>query len=63
MSDLVSMAIFELGQETNWEVDVAESKDGRLLILNSDGKAVGEILRPSGGRVTFPEPIDVEGLI
>lgn len=61
-SDPIEQAIFELGRETNWAADVVEAKDGRLLIIRG-GVATGEIVRPTGDRVTFPEPIMIEGLI
>ena len=49
--DPVADAVYELGVETDWEVDVIKSQ-GRLLIIRG-GVAVGEILG-DGTRVDFP---------
>ena len=47
----VADAMYRLGMETDWEVDVVKSQ-GRFLIIR-DGMAVGEILG-DGTRVDFP---------
>lgn len=50
--DPIADAVYELGVETGWEVDVVKSQ-GRLLIIRA-GVAVGEILG-DGTRVDFPD--------
>lgn len=60
--NLVENALNELGIETNWEADVVTTGTGRLLIIR-DGKAVGEVLQPSGGLFFFPQPLDAEELM
>lgn len=49
--DPIADAVYELGMQTDWEVDVVKSQ-GRFLIIRG-GVVVGEILG-DGTRVDFP---------
>jgi hypothetical protein len=59
----IEEAVYMLGVETDWSVDVVRALDGRLLIVPEGTRAAtGEIL-PDGTRVTFDEPLSLEGLV